>query len=460
MKVIKKLFVFVFTFSIIFTVFSFSSLACPSAEGSVTSRDDGVWLFPISSNYNIVITDWAGCNASGNDKGTCPFHGDESISCGASHKKGYGHSGIDIGGNISASTPVLAAATGKVRLSYEVASRGKTVVIEHEVDEGFSYYSYYQHLSSIAVKEGDDVYAGDTIGYVGNTGGDYAVHLHFAIIVDVPYKPSNLIFEHESQNKNSWLTDYSKPNGQVVVNPKNSSAFSYGCTGGKIHKGSVTYTFNANEVNINNIGVDVSNKEQQASIGIYSDIPSRDMAQGATGADVIWLKKRLYQLLVDDYGNMCAFVNGFPLSVYADVSALNFSDTRFDQNTMMCVALFQQEYGGCASSDSKGSYSSNTRRRMMEVLYSKRLLITPWHYSGNPTRALQYGATGSDVVWLQQSLNIVINANLDLDGSFGPATRNAVLNYQSRFGLSVDGSFGPSSRARMINELYARGLYW
>jgi murein DD-endopeptidase MepM/ murein hydrolase activator NlpD len=54
-------------------------------------------------------------------------------------------------------------------------------------------YFYYAHLDSYAkdLKKGDDVKAGEVIGYMGNTGygeegtkGQFEVHLHFGVYID------------------------------------------------------------------------------------------------------------------------------------------------------------------------------------------------------------------------------------------------------------------------------------
>lgn len=62
---------------------------------------------------------------------------------------------------------------------------------------------------------------------------------------------------------------------------------------------------------------------------------------------------------------------------------------------------------------------------------------------------LQYGAVGEDVKRLQVLLNSY-GFTLDVDGSFGPATRLAVKSYQAKNGLDVDGSVGPATWSKLI----------
>lgn len=97
---------------------------------------------------------------------------------------GYGdrsggfHSGWDIGGG-GASHPIHATTDGVVRKSeFMSGGIGNAIYIEHTAD---AYWSNYMHLASISVSVGQTVKAGDRIGTMGNTGGDYAIHLHYEI---------------------------------------------------------------------------------------------------------------------------------------------------------------------------------------------------------------------------------------------------------------------------------------
>ncbi len=89
------------------------------------------------------------------------------------------HKGVDIAAE--AGTAVVAAADGTVYSVYEDDTMGMTVVIVHEG----GYATYYASLAeTVAVKPGDTVSAGDSIGAVGCTAllesalGD---HVHFAV---------------------------------------------------------------------------------------------------------------------------------------------------------------------------------------------------------------------------------------------------------------------------------------
>jgi len=91
------------------------------------------------------------------------------------------HKGIDLGA--AKGTPVRAAADGVVIAAGAQAENdgryGITVIIDHGGQQ-----SLYAHLDSVAVKIGERVAAGRTIGAVGETGLATGPHLHFEVRQD------------------------------------------------------------------------------------------------------------------------------------------------------------------------------------------------------------------------------------------------------------------------------------
>jgi murein DD-endopeptidase MepM/ murein hydrolase activator NlpD len=85
------------------------------------------------------------------------------------------HSGEDF--PAPAGTPVRAAQRGRVALADILFFSGNTVVVDH----GLGLYSFYGHLQSMAVKEGQVVEAGTALGRVGATGRVTGAHLHWAV---------------------------------------------------------------------------------------------------------------------------------------------------------------------------------------------------------------------------------------------------------------------------------------
>ena len=83
------------------------------------------------------------------------------------------HTGIDLRGDMG--EPVRATATGRVTIAGREGGYGNMVEINH----GNGLASRYGHLSQIAVKVGQFVRIGETIGRIGSTGRSTGLHLHY-----------------------------------------------------------------------------------------------------------------------------------------------------------------------------------------------------------------------------------------------------------------------------------------
>jgi murein DD-endopeptidase MepM/ murein hydrolase activator NlpD len=97
-----------------------------------------------------------------------PIYGDERF-----------HAGVDLAA--AEGTPVRAADGGTVTFSGVSGSMtsgyGQMVIIDH----GNGRETYYAHLSTMDVKEGQQIASGDVLGNVGSTGGVTGAHLHFEV---------------------------------------------------------------------------------------------------------------------------------------------------------------------------------------------------------------------------------------------------------------------------------------
>lgn len=87
----------------------------------------------------------------------------------------YSHQGWDLPAGHG--TPIRALTNARVHSARWEGGGGNTIILNH----GDGSYSIYMHQSSFAVSPGQWVSAGQTIGYVGNTGDSHGAHLHLEV---------------------------------------------------------------------------------------------------------------------------------------------------------------------------------------------------------------------------------------------------------------------------------------
>lgn len=78
-------------------------------------------------------------------------------------------------------TPIYATGDGVVT-EVEGSKRSRVGFgLSIKIDHGYGYETVYGHLNEFNVKRGQQVKRGDIIGYVGNSGGSTAPHLHYEV---------------------------------------------------------------------------------------------------------------------------------------------------------------------------------------------------------------------------------------------------------------------------------------
>ncbi len=85
------------------------------------------------------------------------------------------HRGVDIANGCN--TPIYAARAGTADVRWDANGYGNYVVLSH--DMGF--LTYYAHMDSVSVSDGQSVSAGQLLGYEGTTGSSTGCHVHFEI---------------------------------------------------------------------------------------------------------------------------------------------------------------------------------------------------------------------------------------------------------------------------------------
>ncbi len=114
----------------------------------------------------------------------------------------------------------------------------------------------------------------------------------------------------------------------------------------------------------------------------------------------------------------------------------------FDEQTKNAVMAFQSDNGLTAD----GIVGSNT--------YTKLVTAHIMKYDGNTAnwRVLSLGKKGDDVAQLQIRLYRMGYYNGTCDGSFGPATKNALIQYQTAKNLTPDGIAGSATFAKLYGS--------
>ncbi len=98
------------------------------------------------------------------------------------------HQGIDI--SAPEGTPIYAPANGRVTYTGKDGGYGITLVIDH----GRGIKTRYAHLQRHLVYKKDEIFRGQLIGYVGNTGRSTGPHLHYEVrINNIPVDPKRYI---------------------------------------------------------------------------------------------------------------------------------------------------------------------------------------------------------------------------------------------------------------------------
>lgn len=97
------------------------------------------------------------------------------VTSGFGARWGRMHEGIDIGAPTGA--PIVAARTGTVTYAGTMGNYGRFVLIDH----GGGLSTAYAHMSTIAVRVGQQVGTGQRIGSVGCSGSCTGPHLHFEV---------------------------------------------------------------------------------------------------------------------------------------------------------------------------------------------------------------------------------------------------------------------------------------
>lgn len=141
---------------------------------------------PVDQNVNMASTVCAVSPAGLKPGGSVvtPITGRYLVSSDFGARWGTNHNGIDLAAPTN--VPTLAAAAGTVTFAGWAGGAGNMV----QIDNGNGITTVYMHHSSIVVKQGQAVQAGQQLGVQGTTGDSTGPHLHFEVHVNgTPVEP-------------------------------------------------------------------------------------------------------------------------------------------------------------------------------------------------------------------------------------------------------------------------------
>lgn len=112
----------------------------------------------------------------------------------AYYKPSYSHRALDIGSKNGRNEKIYPIANGKITKIYRDNYGALCLTIEHyNLKDGKYYTSLYVHMSAYApgLYVGKDVTSNDYIGYMGDTGYAFGVHLHMEVFPCRLYNPTD-----------------------------------------------------------------------------------------------------------------------------------------------------------------------------------------------------------------------------------------------------------------------------
>lgn len=181
--------------------------------------------------------------------------------------------------------------------------------------------------------------------------------------------------------------------------------------------------------------------------------------RGSSTSPTLWTTKRVMQSW-----NSQRYVFGSPIYVgYAfkrpwegghSNQSQHYAGTAFDTAQGWTNAR-RAELRRSASASGLWNYVEPVELSPTWVHFDRRQLPPACSTGGFPL--LRQGSRSTYVLILQDGLNTLGYATGGLDGSFGPATRNAVIAYQNRKGLAADGIVGCNTWRTLQADVVGRG---
>jgi peptidoglycan LD-endopeptidase LytH len=150
---------------------------------------------------------------------------DSPVFAGSGGERRTVHLGIDV--FAPAGTAVFAPLAGTVHSFCDndnPLDYGPTVILEHRINEGLSFYTLYGHLSRESLNDleaGKAVAAGEQIASLvaPEVNGGWATHLHFQIMLDVGDYKGDYPGVCKASERAAWLVNCPDPSAVLGIRP-------------------------------------------------------------------------------------------------------------------------------------------------------------------------------------------------------------------------------------------------
>ncbi|RBP58749.1 N-acetylmuramoyl-L-alanine amidase [Alkalibaculum bacchi] len=141
-------------------------------------------------------------------------------------------------------------------------------------------------------------------------------------------------------------------------------------------------------------------------------------------------------------------------AIYYTSPVITGDDVTYVQERLKGLGFYKGAIDGSFGPSCKQAVISFQKTNLLEPDGSVGPITWNFLFSSNAinvltyTRALYYTSpviTGNDVSYVQRRLKLLGFYTEEVDGSFGPACKQAVMDFQNANGLAVDGSVGPAT---------------
>ncbi len=149
----------------------------------------------------------------------------------------------------------------------------------------------------------------------------------------------------------------------------------------------------------------------------------------------------VFNMTGEDVTLMQQYLNNI-VNPYTAINSQN-PEGKFLTDMSNATTRFQKQFGLSAD----GEIGNMTWNKIVEVQQKDQKVSTPY-----PGYNLSVGDSGDDVRFIQSYVNATRTIDVSVDGVFGDKTKQAITEFQTKFGLKVDGVVGEDTWSELVKE--------